>query len=712
MFRRDPFAGARRYAPPKIKSLAQKIRQHGKTRIDGYAWLRADNWREVLADPGLLPTEIRSALEAENAYYEKVTGDLKKLRATLYAEMRGRIKEDDSSVPLPDGPWRYWTEYRTGGEYPIFKRAPREGGEPETLFDGDAEKGDSAFFSIGAVIHSPDHRLIACALDRVGSENYQIRVREITTGEEDEETIERTTGEVVWTADSQAFFYVERDDQQRPRRVKLHRLGRGAADDILVYDEPDEAFFVGVGETQSRAFALIESHTHATSEVRFIPLDAPETAPQLIAKREEGVEYSVEHRGGEFFILTNVDGAVDFKIVTAPTAAPGRENWRDYIPHRAGAFIKSFVVYKRFLVRLELKDALPRLVIESKDGAVHEIAFDEPAFALGFAGGNEYDPQLLRFFYTSPSTPAETYDYDMESRARTLLKTQEIPSGHDKSRYIVERIEAKAPDGASVPVTVLRLANSKLNRKSPLLLYGYGAYGLTVAADFSATALSLVDRGAVYAIAHVRGGAERGRRWYLDGKLENKTNTFTDFIAAAEALIARRYTRAGKIVAFGGSAGGLLVGAAVNRRPDLFSAVLAAVPFVDVLNTISDESLPLTQLEWPEWGNPVASAEAFERIASYSPYENVRGKKYPPVMATGGIADSRVTYWEPAKWIAQLQRVAKGGPFVLRMNMEAGHAGAAARFERLDEQAHLYAFALKAMGLKNAKPIARRPKRR
>ncbi|HXI87273.1 MAG TPA: S9 family peptidase [Parvularculaceae bacterium] len=708
MFRRDPFAAARKITPPRIESRRHRIRQHGKARIDSYAWLKSENWRDVLADPEKLPTDIRGALEAENAYYEKVTADLAELREALYAEMRGRIKEDDSSVPLPDGPWRYWAEYRKDGEYPQYRRAPRDGGEPVTLFDGDAEKHGSAFFSIGGVHHSPDHRLLAYAVDRVGSENYEIRIREVATGVEYEEVIGTTTGEVVWTANSAAFFYVERDDQQRPRRVKLHRLGEPPDTDALVYEEEDHSFFVGVSETQSRAFILIESHTHETTETRVVPADAPDKPPVLIVPRDEGVEYSLEHRGDKFYILTNADGAVDFKIVSAPVSAPGRENWKDHIPHRAGTFIKAFTVYERFLVHLELKDALPRLVIETPGGASHEIAFDESAFALSFSGGYEFDPQMLRFTYTSPSTPAETYDYDMEKRARFLLKTQEIPSGHDKSRYKVERIEARAPDGAMVPVTILRLAGSKLNGQAPLILYGYGAYGLTVPADFSATSLSLVDRGAIYAIAHVRGGAERGRQWYLDGKMKQKPNSFTDFIAAAEGLIAKRYTSAGKIVAFGGSAGGLLVGAAVNQRPGLFGAVLAAVPFVDVLNTISDETLPLTQLEWPEWGNPVASVDAYRWIAGYSPYENVRNKTYPPVMATGGIADARVTYWEPAKWIAELQRVAKGGPFVLRMNMEAGHAGAAARFKRLDEQAHLYAFALKAMGLKDARPAERK----
>ncbi|MEE2691921.1 MAG: S9 family peptidase [Pseudomonadota bacterium] len=706
MFRRDPFAKARKISPPKVERRPVTVTQHGETRTDDYAWLRDENWREVLHDPSLLRADIRAMLEAENAYYAQVTENLAPLREKLFAEMRGKIKEDDSSVPLPHGPWKYWREYREGGEYPVYKRAPRTGGETETLLDGDIERGDSVFFNIGDVSHSPDHKLLAYALDRVGSENYAIRVRDLETGEDLPEAIELASGEgAVWAADSSGFFYVERDAHQRPKRVKYHKLRTAPAGDRIVYEEPDDGFFLHIGKTLSGDYVLISCGDHTTSEVRTVPARAPESEPLLIAPREQGVEYSVDHRGDEFIILTNADGAVDFKIVAAPAASPKRERWRDLVPHVAGNHILYVIVFADYMVRLERRDALPHIVVTDKSGKSHEITFDEPAFELHLIEGYEFDTGVIRYIYDSPSTPAETYDYDMAARTRVLLKTQEVPSGHDKSRYVVERLDIPAADGALIPVTLLHRRETPIKGGAPVLLYGYGSYGLTIPADFFTSVLPLVDRGMSYAIVHMRGGSARGRQWYLDGKMEKKQNTFDDFIAAAEGLIERHYTKAGKIVIYGGSAGGLLVGASVNQRPDLFAGVLAAVPFVDVLNTVSDETLPLTPPEWNEWGDPIRSKEQYGWIRAYSPYENIRAKSYPPIMATGGLADYRVTYWEPAKWIARLRAVAKGGPFVLRMNMEAGHGGAAARFERLDERAHLYSFALKCVGLEDAEPL-------
>lgn len=705
MFRRDPFADARKTPPPKVEKRPVTIAQHGETRTDDYAWLRDENWRDVLHDPSLLRADIRAMLEAENVYYAKVTEDLAPLREKLFAEMRGKIKEDDSSVPLADGPWAYWREYRESGEYPAYKRAPRAGGEAETLFDGDAERGDSVFFNIGDITHSPDHKLLACALDRVGSENYAIRVRDLETGEALPESIELASGEgAVWDADSAGFFYVERDAHQRPKQVKYHKLRTAPASDRIVYEEPDDGFFLHIGKTLSGDYVLISSGDHTTSEVRVLPARDPDSEPLLIAPREQGVEYSVDHRGDDFIILTNAGGAVDFKIVTAAVSNPGRENWRDLVPHVAGNHILYVIVFADYMIRLERRDALPHIVVTAKGGESHEITFNEPAFELHLIEGYEFDTTIIRYVYDSPSTPAETYDYDMAARTRRLLKTQEVPSGHDKSRYVVERLDIPAADGALIPVTLLHRKETPMNGTAPVLLYGYGAYGLTIPADFFTSVLPLVDRGMSYAIVHMRGGSARGRQWYLDGKMEKKQNTFTDFIAAAEGLIKRKYTRAGKIVIYGGSAGGLLVGASVNLRPDLFAGVIGAVPFVDVLNTVSDETLPLTPPEWNEWGDPIRSKEQYGWIRAYSPYENIRAKTYPPIMATGGLADYRVTYWEPAKWIARLRAVARGGPFVLRMNMEAGHGGAAARFERLDERAHLYSFALKCVGLQDAEP--------
>lgn len=710
MKQRDPFLETRSLTPPSVEKRPVKITQHGKTRIDNYAWLRDQNWQEVLRDPSKLSADIRAALETENNYYTAVTDDLEALRKSLFEEMRGRIKEDDSSVPAKDGDWAYWTKYLEGGEYPIFKRRPVAGGDEQTLYDGDKERGGSKFFDIGSISHSPDHRLIAYAVDRLGSEYFSIRIRNVETGEEYPETIESADDSgATWTADSSAFFYVERDDNQRPKRVKLHRLGDDPVQDRIIYEEPDNGFFLGVSKSQSGDYVFISSNSQITSEVRFVRADAPDAAPILISPRENGVEYYPDHHGDDFYILTNADDAVDFKIAVAPVAAPGRDNWREWVAHKPGNQIVSFTTYKNYLVRLERENALPRIVVSDYEGDAHAVSFDEAAYSLSMQSGFEYDTGVLRFVYESPSTPQQTFDYNMETRNRTLLKTQEVPSGHDPSLYVVERIEATGEGGARVPVTILRLKSTPTDGSAPALLYGYGSYGIAMSSGFSTNILPLVDRGAVYAVAHIRGGADKGRGWYLDGKLDKKMHTFTDFIAAGEALIDKGYTAEKKIVIYGGSAGGLLVGAAANLRPALFGGVIAAVPFVDVINTISDADLPLTPPEWEEWGNPIKSVEEYGWIAEYSPYDNIHDTEYPPVMATGGLTDYRVTYWEPAKWIARLRDEAKGGPFVLRMNMGAGHGGSAARFERLDERAHLYAFALKVWGLENVEPLAHNP---
>lgn len=699
--RTAPFADLAVQAPVAEKRPVERV-QHGVARVDNYAWLRDDDWQQVLREPETLDPAIREHLEAENAYYEAATADLVGLREQLFEEMRARIKEDDSTVPEPDGPYAYAVRYREGGEYPIFVRTPRGGGDETVLFDGDEEAGDSEFFRVWDVAHSPDHALIAYAVDRLGSEYYEIRVRNIETGEEYAETVGWTDGDAVWAADSTSFFYVERDESQRPKRVRRHVLGTDPAGDELVYEEADDSFFLGVDKSQSGEYVLISSGKSTSSEARYLRADAPVgTKPTLIAPRAKDELYYVEHHGEHFYIQTNAGGAIDFKIVRAPVSDPGRDNWEEWLAHEPGTYLLDFVPLAKWIVRIERSNALPRIVVT--DYALEngfEIEFPEAAYNLGLSGGYEYDTETIRFTYESPSTPEQTFDFDIGRRERRLRKTQEVPSGHDPARYAVERLFVEAEDGAAVPVTLLRLRETPIDGTAPLLLHGYGSYGATVGADFSPSVLSLVDRGVVYAIAHVRGGAAKGRQWYLDGKLGNKRNTFTDFTAVAEALQAGGYGRKGETVIYGGSAGGLLVGAAVNLRRELFGGVIGAVPFVDVINTISDADLPLTPPEWVEWGNPIESAEAYANIASYSPYNNIRkGAAYPPIMATGGLTDYRVTYWEPAKWIARLREEAKGGPFLLKMNMGAGHSGSAARFERLRERAHDYAFALKVFGL-------------
>jgi oligopeptidase B len=688
-------------APPVAPRRPHSFTTHGITIADDYAWLKDENWQEVLRDPSILDGDIRGYLEAENGYTESLLGHTASLQKTLVAEMRGRIKEDDSSVPSPDGPFAYFRKFRDGGQHELFARMPRDGGETEIVLDGDALAADEDYFRFGGSRHSPDHNLVAWSADIKGSEYFTIRVRDWTTKTDLDDMVEETDGAVVWSADSKAFFYVKLDDNHRPMQVWRHRLGTPQADDVLVYEEADSGWFTHIHESTSGRFCVIASGDHETSEQRLIDLADVEAPPRLVAAREHGVQYSIADRGDELFILTNADGAIDFKIVTTPLTAPARANWRDLIPYREGVYIIDIELYSGHLVRLERANALPAIIIRDlASGEEHAIAFDETAYSLDALGGYEFDTTNLRFTYSSMTTPTEVYDYDMASRTRTLRKRQEIPSGHNPADYVTTRIMATSHDGAQVPVSILHRRELKRDGTAPLLLYGYGSYGLAMPASFAANRLSLVDRGFVYAIAHVRGGTDKGWGWYLDGKREKKTNSFDDFASAGRALIEERYTSAKRIVGHGGSAGGMLMGAVANRAGELFAGIVAEVPFVDVLNTMLDDTLPLTPPEWPEWGNPIESEKDFRTILSYSPYDNVAARDYPAILAMGGLTDPRVTYWEPAKWIARLRAtMTGGGPVLLRTNMGAGHGGASGRFDRLDEVAIAYAFALWAVGM-------------
>jgi oligopeptidase B len=674
---------------------------HGITVVDDYAWLKDANWQEVLRDPSGLDADIRNYLEAENDYTESLLGHTAGLQKTLVKEMRGRIKEDDSSVPAPDGAYAYLRKFRDGGEHEMFGRRPRDGGEIEIVLDGDELAADHEYFKFGGSRHSPDHRLEAWSADIKGSEYFTIRVRDWMTREDAADLVEETDGGVVWNADATAFYYVKLDDNHRPMQVFRHRLGSPQAADVLVYEERDSGWFTHIHESASGRFCVIAGGDHETSEQRLIDLADEQAKPRLVAARETGVQYSVADRGDELFILTNADGAIDFKIVTAPLRSPERANWSDLIPYREGVYIIDIELYAGHLVRLERANALPSIVIRDlKTSDEHAIAFDETAYSLDTMGGYEFDTTNLRFSYSSMTTPSEVYDYDMASRARILRKRQEIPSGHNPADYVTTRIMATSHDGAEVPVSILHARDLVRDGAAPLLLYGYGSYGMAMPASFSANRLSLVDRGFVYAIAHIRGGADKGWGWYLHGKREKRTNSFDDFAAAGRALIDAKYTSAKHIVGHGGSAGGMLMGAVANRAGELFAGIVAEVPFVDVLNTMLDDTLPLTPPEWPEWGNPIESAADFKTILSYSPYDNVAARNYPAILAMGGLTDPRVTYWEPAKWIARLRAtMTGGGPVVLRTNMGAGHGGASGRFHRLDEVAIAYAFALWAVGM-------------
>lgn len=674
---------------------------HGIAIVDDYAWLKDANWQEVLRDPAVLHQDIRKYLEAENDYTESLLGHTAGLQKILVKEMRGRIKEDDSSVPAPDGPWAYLRKFREGGQHEMFGRMPRNGGEVEIVLDGDRLAADHSYFRFGGSRHSPDHRLVAWSADIKGSEYFSIRVRDWATGADHDDLIEETDGAVVWSADSESFFYVRLDDNHRPMQVWRHRLGTPQADDILVYEEKDVGWFTHIHESSSGRFCVIAGGDHETSEQRLIDLADLSMPPLLIAAREEGVQYSVADRGDELFILTNADGAIDFKVVTAPLASPAHANWRDLIPYREGVYVIDVELYAGHMVRLERAHALPAIIIRDlATSEEHAIAFDEAAYSLDTMGGYEFETTNLRFSYSSMTTPSEVYDYDMASRSRILRKRQEIPSGHNPADYVTTRIMATSHDGAQVAVSILHARDLKRDGTAPLLLYGYGSYGMAMPASFSANRLSLVDRGFVYAIAHIRGGADKGWGWYLDGKREKKTNSFDDFSAAARALIEAKYTGEKRIVGHGGSAGGMLMGAVANRAGELFAGIVAEVPFVDVLNTMLDDTLPLTPPEWPEWGNPIESERDFRTILSYSPYDNIAAKNYPKILAMGGLTDPRVTYWEPAKWIARLRAtMTSGGPVLLRTNMGAGHGGASGRFDRLDEVAIAYAFALWAVGM-------------
>jgi oligopeptidase B len=686
--------------PPVAPRRPSRRTLHGVEIGDDYAWLKDPNWQEVLRNPALLSPDIRAHLEAENRYTEAWLAPTGPLQKTLVAEMRGRIKEDDAGVPQPDGPFAYLWKFRQGGQHEMIGRMPRDGGEVQVLLDGDAMARGLPYFDFGGTRHSPDHRLEAWSADVRGSEFFTIRVRDWQTGADLPDVVEQTGGSVVWGLDSTFFLYVRVDDNHRPLQIWRHRLGTPQDADVLVYQEPDNGWFVRAEESASGRFCVVATGNQETSERWLIDLADADGRPRLVAPRETGVRYSVYDRGEALFILTNQGGAIDFRLAVAPLAAPGRANWREMIPHRPGVYLVKVALYAGHLVRLERENALPSIVIRDlDDGSEHVIAFEETAYALDIVDGYEFDTTRLRFTYSSMTTPAEVYDYDMASRQRILRKRQEIPSGHDPAHYVTTRLLAPGHDGALVPVSILHRRDLARDGAAPLLLYGYGSYGMAMPASFSANRLSLVDRGFVYAIAHVRGGSDKGWGWYLDGKREKKTNTFDDFASAARALIAERYTSAGRIVGHGGSAGGMLMGAVANRAGALFAGIVSEVPFVDVLNTMLDDTLPLTPPEWPEWGNPIADAQAFRTILSYSPYDNVAAQPYPAILAMAGLTDPRVTYWEPAKWVARLRAtMTGGGPVLLRTNMGAGHGGAAGRFDRLEEVAIAYAFAIRVTG--------------
>lgn len=684
--------------PPRPEKRPSEDVQHGVARVDQYGWLRAENWQEVFRDTSLLDPAIRTHLEAENTYQAAVMAETLPLRNALFAEMKARIKEDDSSVPMVDGPYAYGSAFRIGGEQPRYFRTPRDGGAEEVLLDGDREAEGHPYFRIGGVDHSASHARLLWAYDDKGSEFYTLKVRDLSTGGDLDDIVRDTGGGGVWDGTDKGFFYTWLDPNHRPSRIYHHVIGQ--PENRLVYEETDPGFFLSVSGSRRNDWIFISIHDHETSEYRVLPADRPDAEPVVIAPRQTGIQYDVEEGGDEFFILTNSGGAKDFRIMRAPAADPRPENWVEIVPHQPGRLILGIMGFRDFLVRLERLDGLPRIVIRDRSsGEEHAISFEEEAYSLGLVGSLEYDTDVVRFSYSSMTTPAQVFDYDMRTRERTLRKTQEVPSGHDPEHYVTRRLMAPAADGELVPVSLLYHRDTRLDGGAPCLLYGYGAYGITIPASFSTNCLSLVDRGFVYAIAHVRGGKDKGFGWYEDGKKDRKVNTFSDFIAVANHLVAEGYTSDGRIVAQGGSAGGMLMGAIANMAPETFGGIIAEVPFVDVLSTMLDATLPLTPPEWPEWGNPIASEADYRLIAGYSPYDNVGALPYPPILAVAGLTDPRVTYWEPAKWVAKLRdETTSDNPVLFKINLDAGHAGASGRFSRLEEIAYTYSFALAVAG--------------
>jgi len=683
--------------PPAAPKKTITDTRHGISRSDDYAWLRADNWQAMFKDPSILAPEIRTHLEAENAYMNAAMADTKELQKVLFGEMKGRIKEDDSSVPVKDGPYAYGTLFVTGGEQPHYFREARNGGDRKLLLNGDKENEGKSYFRLSGLDHSTDHSRGIWGYDDKGSEYFTLKVRDLETGEDLADVLENTGGGGVWAPDGKSFFYTLQDENHRPSKIFHHIVGTPQSQDRLVYEEEDAGFFMGVGGSLLDDYIFIDIHDHETSEYRIIPTSDLTAEPKLVAERETGIEYEMTEGGDVFYILTNDGDAKDFKIMETPADKPGKENWREVVAHKPGTLILNHMAYARHLIWLERKDGLPRIIIRDRhSGEEHSIAFEEEAYSLGLQGAAEYDTDVIRFSYSSMTTPSQLYDYNMVTRERTLLKTQEVPSGHNPADYVTRRVFAPAWDGEQVPVTLLYRKDTPLDGSAPCLLYGYGAYGITIPAGFNTNCLSLADRGFVYAIAHIRGGKDKGFSWYEDGKMEKKTNTFRDFIAAADYLNEQKFTSYAKIIAEGGSAGGMLMGAVANMAPEKFAGIIAAVPFVDVLNTMLDDTLPLTPPEWPEWGNPIDSKEEYEQIAAYSPYDNVGEKPYPPILALGGLTDPRVTYWEPAKWVAKLRDKTTGdAPILLKTNMDAGHGGASGRFQRLEEVAFEYSFAIK-----------------
>ncbi|MXO60789.1 prolyl oligopeptidase family serine peptidase [Altererythrobacter salegens] len=678
-------------APPVAAKKPSAVTHHGITVSDDYAWLRDAGY------PKVEDAEVLAHLAAENAWFEARMKPHEETVEALFKEMRARIKEADKSVPQKDGDWLYWIEFEEGAEYKKWWRKPVAGGDDELILDEVALAEGKDYFRLGALSVSNDGKLLAYSVDDNGSERFTAKIKDLATGEHLADEIPGTLSSLVWVAGDTGLVYSLANENWRTDNVRLHWLGKPIDTDIELYHEDDEGFRVGASLSAQEDWIVMAAGDHETSECWLVPAADPTAKPRLVKARQKGVEYDVDVRDGTVWVHAN-DTHENFRVATAPFDTP--DKWETLIEGTDQLYLTGFELFRDFYVIEGRLGGLDRIEIRYYDdpARIEPVEFPEASYSAGTGSNPEYEQTVLRMSYESMISPASTYDYDVATRELTLLKRQEIPSGYDRDLYATERLEIAARDGTPIPVSVMY----RKDRKSPgpLHLYGYGAYGIAIPPGFSTTRLSLVDRGFAYAIAHIRGGDDLGRAWYKAGKLESRVNTFTDFVDVARGLIDRGLTEAGRISISGGSAGGELMGAVVNSNPELWGAVVAHVPFVDVLATMLDASLPLTPGEWPEWGNPIEDQAAFELIRSYSPYDNVRAQDYPPLLVTAGLNDPRVTYWEPAKWVARLREMkTDGNELLLKTNMGAGHGGKSGRFQSLHETAEEFAFILWQMGV-------------
>ena len=687
--------------PPVADRRLHSYSHHDVTIEDHYHWLKDPGYPQV-DDPDIL-----AYLKAENAYFESVMAPRRALVDTLFEEIKARQKPDDSGVPFKDGDWYYQWRFEEGGQYRIWQRWPARDGETpdspganaETLLNEPELAAEHAYFRLGALSVSHGGDLLAYSTDTDGSERYRLFVKDLTTGELLEDVIENTLGGAVWTADDSALLYVVVDENWRPYQVRRHVLGQPVESDSVVYEERDPGFFVRLSESASEQYILIHTAGHTSSEAYVVPGDAGDAEPLLVAPRRADHEYFVDHQEDRFVIRTN-DRHRNFRLVTAAGDNPYEDNWVSLLEGSAELYIRGFEVFADFIAVVERTNGLNAIRLIARDGNTTHVELPESVCSVALGDNAEFRTRTLRLEYSSMITPPTVFDYRIDSGELEALKVREIPSGYAKERYLTERLMAPARDGAEIPVSLVRREDTPADGGAPLYLYGYGAYGFALPPSFSTSRLSLLDRGFIYAIAHIRGGDDLGYHWYEAGKLDRRTNTFNDFVDVARFLIDAGYAGKGRIAIAGGSAGGELMGAVVNQAPELWGAVAAHVPFVDVLNTMLDESLPLTPTEWPEWGNPIEDKAAFELIRSYSPYDQLAAREYPPILVTAGLNDPRVTYWEPAKYVARLRHLKTGdSPLLLKTNMGAGHGGKSGRYDSLYEVAEEYAFMLWSLGL-------------